>query len=117
VPQIIQRVCLYIEKNLSERLTLSILSKSCYISPNYLSYLFHRETDMTVNDYITVRRMNRACEILSEAGKVYINELAERVGYKDPAYFARQFKKSIGCTPVQYQARAGKKTILPDRDR
>jgi two-component system response regulator YesN len=58
---------------------------------------------MTVNDYIIVRRMNRACEILQMGNRIYLKELAERVGYRDPAYFSRQFKKSIGYTPSEFQ--------------
>jgi YesN/AraC family two-component response regulator len=99
---VIRRIYKYVEENLGNRLTLSMISKDCYLSANYLSSLFHREAGMTINDYITARRMRRACELLERENKLYINEIARQVGYQDPAYFSRQFKMTIGCTPQQY---------------
>jgi YesN/AraC family two-component response regulator len=99
---VIRKIYRSVEENLGNRLTLRMISKACYLSVNYLSSLFHREVGMTVNDYITARRMRRACELLEQEGKVYITEIARQVGYQDPAYFSRQFKMSMGCTPQQY---------------
>jgi two-component system response regulator YesN len=100
---IIRRIYTCIEENLGSRLTISMISKACYLSPNYLSYLFHREVGITINDYITTQRMRKACELLRHDGKVYISDIANQVGYRDPAYFSRQFKMSIGCTPQEYR--------------
>jgi AraC-like DNA-binding protein len=40
---------------------------------------------------------------LKQDGKIYTSDVAALVGYRDAAYFSRQFKMSIGCTPQEYQ--------------
>jgi two-component system response regulator YesN len=99
---IIRAVCACIDENLGNRLTISLLAEKCFLSANYLSYLFRREMGVTVNDYITARRMRQACLLLRQGQRVYVGEIARQVGYQDPAYFTRQFKKSMGCTPLEY---------------
>ena len=103
VSSVIRKVYSYTEENLGSRLTISGLSKVCNLSPNYLSYLFRREVGITINEYITARRMQKACELLKQDGKIYISDVAAQVGYRDAAYFSRQFRMSIGQTPQEYQ--------------
>ena len=100
---VVRRVSAYVRENLGSRLTISVISKACYLSPNYLCYLFRKETGLTINEYITAQRMRKACELLRQNRKIYVSEVAAHVGYHDAAYFSRQFKISIGCTPQEYQ--------------
>ena len=69
------------------------------------SSLFKRHTGQTLNDYITSVRLQKASELLRTHG-CYIYEAADRVGYKDVAYFSKLFKQQYGCTPAEYKAEA-----------
>lgn len=74
------------------------------ISESHLSHVFKKETDYTVNSYITRYRMRMAMKLLKDR-KHKIYEVAEMVGYRDIAYFSSIFKKITGVNPSEYQER------------
>ena len=53
---------------------------------------------MTFNQYLTMVRIKKATEMM-QSGEMKIYEIAEKVGYKDPAYFSYIFKKVTGHSP------------------
>ncbi len=55
----------------------------------------------TPNDYIRKMRMERAAELIVEGGHT-VAEISLMVGFNDPAYFNRCFKKQFGTTPAKY---------------
>ena len=72
------------------------------ISEGHLSHCFKKETGYTVMGWLTRYRMKKAVELLSDhRNKVY--EVAEKVGYKDIAYFSNTFKKIAGVAPSEIQ--------------
>lgn len=74
------------------------------LSESRLSHVFKKETDYTVNAYITRYRISSAMKLLTDCRyKVY--EVAEKVGYKDTTYFSAIFKKITGLNPSEYQNR------------
>lgn len=99
---IIRNICDHIEGNLGEHLTIAVLADRFYLSPNYLCALFHKEVGMTINDYITNSRMETARRLLGNPS-LYINEIAHMVGYADPGYFSRMFRKQYGITPYEFR--------------
>ena len=72
------------------------------ISEGHLSHCFKKETGYTGMGWLTRYRMKKAVELLSDhRNKVY--EVAEKVGYKDIAYFSNTFKKIAGVAPSEIQ--------------
>ncbi|MGN0283048.1 MAG: response regulator [Prevotella sp.] len=59
-------------------------------------------TGLSVSSFIRDIRMKEACRIAYEDPNIRVSELAYRVGYKDPKYFATSFKKDIGMQPTEY---------------
>ena len=55
----------------------------------------------TIVDYLTEYRMTMAKQLL-EAGGMPVSQVAEQVGYMDPGYFSKCFKKYYGVTPSNY---------------
>ncbi|OCT10531.1 hypothetical protein A8709_12090 [Paenibacillus pectinilyticus] len=92
-----------IELEYAESLDLNSLSKRVFLTPSYLSKLFKLETGTTVIEYIISVRMNKAKELLKEHIQLKTYQVGEMVGYKDPAYFNKQFKKVVGLTPKEYK--------------
>lgn len=72
--------------------------------PNYLSSLFMRQLSVGFVDCVNQMKMKRAYELL-ETGNYLIYEVANRLGYENAYYFSKVFRKYIGCTPKEYQAR------------
>ena len=92
----------YIDFHYQENLTLSFFAEKYSISKNHLSSLFHKETDMTLTDYINSTRVRHSLLLLNTT-TLSIQEIAERCGFSDANYFTRSFKKYQGTTPLKYR--------------
>lgn len=67
---------------------------------------FAKATGMTPIEYVQTLRLEEAKHVL-ETSDDPIDEVAADVGYEDPSYFGRLFKRSVGLTPAQYRRRFG----------
>jgi|GEM_PF-827895 len=95
----------FLVRNYNRNLSLDEICEHLSVSKNYFSYLFKRDTGICLWDYLTDIRMNKSREFLETTGlKSY--EIAYRVGYDNPSYFARLFKKTYGQTPNEYRAQS-----------
>lgn len=79
------------------------VSEQLQMSKGYLLRLFKQEMGMTLNDYLTNVRIEKAKELLRKPGGFKVYEISELVGYADYAYFTKLFKKMVGSTPKNYQ--------------
>lgn len=92
----------YIEKHISEDISLTVLSEQVYLNPVYLSRVYKQITGQNISKYIADLRIQKAKEMLNRPDmKIY--EIAYAVGYESPAHFSRIFKKSTGYTPLEYR--------------
>jgi len=98
----IERAMVYIESNLTEDLSRNLIADHVHISQNYLARLFRKHLNMTVADYITLARINRAKDFLQKTG-LNITEVSEKVGFSSSSYFASCFKKVEGISPQEYR--------------
>lgn len=91
----------YVNRNYADKeLSLKQVSENIHLSLNYMCNLFKQKTGSTVNDYITQVRLEKARELLSGTSiKTY--EVSSRVGFENPNYFAKLFKKYYGKTPSE----------------
>ncbi|WP_336764155.1 AraC family transcriptional regulator [Paenibacillus sp. USHLN196] len=97
----ISAVKAYIHENLSGDLTLDHVSEQVFISPKYLSKLFKEETGIVYSEYVTNQRMERARELMTQR-EITVEQVANTVGYRTPAYFIKKFKEIHGCTPKNF---------------
>lgn len=87
----------YINKNYCQDISLENVAESIGVSPYYLSRLFKQELRKNFVDYLTEVRINQALKLLKERN-YSIRELSEKVGYANPTYFCKVFKKHTGKT-------------------
>ncbi|WP_341876078.1 response regulator [Defluviitalea saccharophila] len=92
----------YIDANYAKSITLEDVSREINVSPQYFSKLFKEETGKNFIDYLTNIRISAAKELLSR-GNLSIKEICYHIGYSDPNYFSRIFKKVVGVTPTEYK--------------
>ncbi len=104
--QRIQDAARYIDNNYTQELSLDILAKMYYISPEHFSKQFKNITGTRVSEYINMTRITAAQEILC-AGKISIAAVALKCGFSDSNYFTRKFKEITGITPKQYAKQYG----------
>jgi two-component system, response regulator YesN len=92
----------YIDLQYSIDISLAMVAQNVGLSEAYLSKLFVKETGETFIQYLTKKRITKACEMLRMTSmKIY--EIAEKVGYENVEHFSRVFKKVIGVSPNQYK--------------
>ncbi|WP_419954573.1 response regulator transcription factor [Neobacillus niacini] len=91
-----------IRKNYNRNITLEEICNQIAVSKNYFSYLFKREVGITLWNYLTELRLEKAKQLLIETDmKSY--EISFQVGYENPSYFSMLFKKSESMTPNEYR--------------
>lgn len=100
--QIVNQAVDYINKNYKERITLELLSKELFISPNYICGLFKEVTGVNLSKFITNVRIEKAKEYLHIV-HYNVSDIANMVGYSDAKYFSNVFKQSCGVTPSEYR--------------
>ena len=97
-----QKIKEYLDQNFTSPITLESLSETVYISKHYLSHLFKEQTGVSPIKYLTSKRMEKACELLSET-ELPVSEVSKAVGYENPLYFSQVFKRIYGISPVKYR--------------
>lgn len=89
----------YIEENYYSAITLQSLASKYGKSPQQFSYLFNKYMGIRPIDYMIQFRLKKAFEMLKEGHKVC--DVASYVGYNDPYYFSRLFKKHFNLSPSE----------------
>ncbi|WP_105617660.1 response regulator transcription factor [Vallitalea okinawensis] len=92
----------YVEVNyVRNDFTVAEIAKAQFINQTYLRSMFKKEMKMTVSEYITGLRLEKAKELLIE-DTYTLAYIAEKVGYSDASYLSKSFKKHFGIAPKNY---------------
>ena len=110
VAQTIRAAQNILERDLGKKILLGELAGQLHISVYYLSHSFKAMTGYGVLQYRLMVRLAAACELLSQTEET-ISTISEKSGFSDASSFARQFKKSLGCTPAQYRKQFGYEAV------
>ncbi len=97
----IQEIIEFIDSHYTEPLSLKSLSYQFSISQAYLGQMFRKEKGEKFNDYLNRKRVEKAKTML-KGENVPINKVARELGYSDPAYFYKIFKKIAGLSASSY---------------
>ena len=100
--EVIEKARVYISRNYKKDLSLESMSREMDMSPYYFSKLFKEVTGTNFVEYVTSIRIRRAKELLRE-GKSSVKQICQEIGYGDPNYFSRIFKKWTGQTPTEFK--------------
>ena len=98
----LQNAITYITANYNTEIHIKELADACNLSQSHFMYLFKEETGMTPLAYQQTLRIKDTMSALIST-KVSITEIAAQVGYQDPLYFSRVFKKLVGMSPKEYR--------------
>jgi AraC-like DNA-binding protein len=81
---------------------LGELATAAKVSVAHYSVLFRRQTGFSPIDFLIRLRIGHACRLL-DTSALPISVVGERAGYQDPYYFARCFRRVMGCSPRAYR--------------
>ncbi len=91
-----------LEAGYSKEMSLEEIAGELGVTPQYLSKIFKQETGHTFKEHLIDLRISEARRLLRETS-LSAREISYSVGYDDPNYFVRLFKKITGMTPKEYQ--------------
>ncbi len=93
----------YIQKNLSQPLTVGDIAAACGYSETYMMKLFKKMTGSTCVEYVNSYRLKECAErLLTSQEKIL--DIAYGYGFNNVSYFNLQFKKVYGMTPKEYRS-------------
>ena len=108
----ITETIMYMKANLGQKLCVDDMAALHQLSSSHFSSLFRKSTGMPPMDYFIHLKMQRACQLLY-ADQLKIKYLAASLGYDDPYYFSRIFKKYMGTSPEMYRSKS-KRNEVPE---
>jgi AraC-like DNA-binding protein len=103
VDERIERVIDRMHKNLSETFHIDDLASDAHLSRSHFAAVFRRRTGFSVLDFFTRLKMQRACFLL-DTTDMPIKAIAADLGFDDPLYFSRSFRRIHDLSPLQYRA-------------
>ncbi|SDW47377.1 helix-turn-helix domain-containing protein [Paenibacillus sp. CF384] len=98
----VREIALFLDEHYFEDFSLIDVATRFHMDAAYLSKLFKSITRENFTEYVTRKRMEKACELL-KASESKINEISELVGYENQRYFSQVFKRFTGQTPSEYR--------------
>lgn len=97
--QVAKQAKAYIEKNyMNPNLLISDIARGLLVNQTYLRKMFKEEYNMTISDYITKFRMEKAKKFI-KGSEFKLSYISTKVGYNDSSYFSKCFKKYFGYLP------------------
>lgn len=104
-PPNMQRLLQYIEDHYAEPLSLTTLAEYFHFNASYLSSYFSTHLKVGFSDYLNQVRIVKAKHIL-KSSSVSVSQVSEMVGYSEPSYFCKVFKRIEGSSPGSYRKKA-----------
>jgi len=105
----IEETVLYMKSTLDHTHKVSDLAQRHFLSTAYFATLFRKKTGMPPLAYFIHLKMQKACQELIQS-EIQIKQIAHNLGYEDPFFFSRVFKKCMGISPLQYRTNTKSKS-------
>ena len=99
-PDLLDKIMVYIEENLSRKITLEDTAKYFYVSVSTVTQLFRQKMGTSFYHCVTQRRLIAAKSLIAQ--NMLLEDVSRAVGFSDYSSFYRAFKKEYGITPRQY---------------
>ncbi|MFC4321459.1 response regulator [Litchfieldia salsa] len=98
----IQQIKQYIIDHAHSDISLDMIGREVGLSPIYISRIFKEQLGINYIDFLTDCRIERAKKLMRDPAKS-LKEITFEVGYHDPNYFSKVFKKICNVSPKEYR--------------
>ena len=95
---IVKYAILYMNKNLSKKISRNTLADQVGVDPDYLTRIFHKEMGIGISAYLNLFRLEESHKLLSLTG-MKIQDIAIECGFSNPAYFINSYRARFGISP------------------
>jgi AraC family transcriptional regulator len=96
----------YVEGNLEAGPSLNEMAAVARLSPYHFSRQFKAATGLPPHQFVILRRVERARELLQAGTELSLADVAAEAGFSDQSQFSRHFKRIVGVTPGQFRTPA-----------
>ena len=97
----------YVRANLHRPLRLAtVCKKVVHLDRSYFGRIFRRLTGMTFGQYVLQQKIEHAMRLLAANRDLSVNGIASAVGFDDPSYFGRVFKRLVGRSPSAFRTKS-----------
>ena len=100
-PDLLKKILTYVEKHAAQIESITEISTSIGVTPQYLSSYFSRQIGTPLKTYIQAKKIALAKDLLDKGADV--TRACYECGFNDCSYFIRVFKKYVGMTPMSYK--------------
>ena len=101
--QLVNDTMSYIHRNIYSKILTEDIAKSLFVSRGFLSKTFHKETGVTLNDFIIKMKIDEATHLLEDPS-LTISAISEMLSFSSQSYFTRVFRDLTGLTPKQFRS-------------
>ena len=106
MPETVQRITLYIQKNYDQEISNSDIANELGYHSFYLNRVFKKSTGMTIHQAVIAERM-RIAKLLLRNTNLSVSSVATESGFYDRSVFCTAFRKHTGYTPLGYREKFG----------
>jgi AraC family transcriptional regulator of arabinose operon len=99
---LVDNIINYLNSNLDKTITTQEIVEQFHYSHSYLFSVFKKKTGYSIIHFFNLLKIQKACEYLNFTG-LSVKEICFKMGFQDPLYFSRLFKKYMGLAPTEYR--------------
>lgn len=111
------RIKKYIEKSITQKITLEDIAVCLGKNPNYLNQVFQKINNTSIISYVNLLKMKYAAKLIEDTD-LSLKEIAEKIGIGDVSYLSRLFKAKMGMTISEFRTNSVYNTFsLNDNER
>jgi AraC family transcriptional activator of pobA len=100
----IQRFTALVQERMSSHIGIERYARELCMSPRNLSRLCRKATGVSAKAFVEGHLMQEACRLLAYT-RMTVQQVAYQLGFEDPSYFSRKFRRSVGLSPIAYRNR------------
>ncbi len=97
-----EELCQYLQEHIYEKITLEELCHQFHFGKSHLSRVFHDSTGQSIMHYFLELKITEAKKLLREENNT-ITEISEKLGFENPQYFSRIFRRYTGASPRSFR--------------
>lgn len=102
--QKVSEIKVHLDRNFKRKgvTNMNMFADRFHLSVRTIDRIFQADAKMTVTQYVEELRLGKSIELLKETS-LSVKEISTRLGFSDPNYFIRVFRKKNNCTPEKYR--------------
>ncbi|MFI3268941.1 MAG: AraC family transcriptional regulator [Rikenellaceae bacterium] len=100
--KMVHRLIHYMNENVDRPLTNRDFAEFVSLSESYLYRCFRREMGVAPFNYFLSLKIKKAAQLLTETN-LLVKQISQKLGFSDPFYFSKLFRKSMGESPLEYR--------------